>query len=270
VTEPVESSLDLEAYLARIDYRGGRDPNSATLEGLHLAHGTHIPFENCAIHLGQPIRLDLESLQAKLVRARRGGYCFEHNTLFAAALEALGFRVSRLAARVRIGATRVLPRTHMLLEVAADGRDWLADVGFGAGGPLSPVPLEPDDEVRQAQGSHRVVESERLLVLQELQRDQWCDLYAFTREPQYPVDFEMANHFTSTHPDSIFVRTLTAQRQALEKRWTLRNHELLVEGGGRTEKRDITDAELGLILSETFGLAFAPAEVDLLIRAGRS
>jgi N-hydroxyarylamine O-acetyltransferase len=268
--EPVESSLDLESYLARIDYRGGRDPITATLETLHLAHATHIPFENCAILLGQPIRLDLESLQAKLVRARRGGYCFEHNTLFAAALEALGFRVARLAARVRIGASRVLPRTHMLLEVATDGRDWLADVGFGAGGPLLPVPLGPGEEARQSHGCYRVVESERLLVLQELQSEQWCDLYAFTREPQYAVDFEMANYFTSTHPDSIFVRTLTAQRQALEKRWTLRNRELIIESGGQTEKREITDEELGLILSGTFGLTFAPAELDLLIRAGRS
>jgi arylamine N-acetyltransferase len=93
------------------------------LEAVHRAHAVAIPFENLDVRLGRPIRLDLASLQAKLVAGRRGGYCFEQNTLFAAALEALGFRVTRLAARVRLGAARLLPRTHMLLGVDVGGRD---------------------------------------------------------------------------------------------------------------------------------------------------
>src|SRR6516164_7620350 len=95
-------NLDLPAYLDRVEYTGPCAPTTAVLQALHLAHVTHIPFENLDIQLGRPIRLDLESLQAKLVRARRGGYCFEHNTLFAAVLERLGFGVTRLAARVRL------------------------------------------------------------------------------------------------------------------------------------------------------------------------
>src|SRR5690349_15099497 len=130
------SPLDLDAYLDRIGYAGPRLPTRRVLEGLHLAHTTHVPFENLDILLGRPIRLDLDSLQAKLVRDRRGGYCFEQNTLFAAGLEQMGFAVTRLAARVRFGASRLLPRTHMLLRVDVEGEPFLADVGFGGSGLL--------------------------------------------------------------------------------------------------------------------------------------
>src|SRR5438093_5316594 len=103
--------------MRRIEYAGSLAPSRQTLDALHLAHATHIPFENLDVLLGRPIRLDLDGLQAKLVRGRRGGYCFEQNLLFAAVLERLGFRVTRLAARVRYGTTRLLPRTHMLMKV---------------------------------------------------------------------------------------------------------------------------------------------------------
>src|SRR5436309_1543154 len=103
------SPLDLNAYLERIDYQGECRPTYAVLEALHFAHRTRITFENLEIFLDRPVRLDLESLQAKIVQGKRGGYCYEQNTLFAAVLEHIGFRVTRLAARVRRGATRLLP-----------------------------------------------------------------------------------------------------------------------------------------------------------------
>jgi|SRR5579883_956880 len=270
MSQDAAAPLDMQAYLARIGYQGSSlRPDAATLGALHLAHATHIPFENLSILLGRPIRLDLGSLQDKLVRDQRGGYCFEHNSLFAAALEAVGLRVTRLAARVRFGATRVLPRTHMLLEVEADGRPWLADVGFGAGGLLTPVPLEAGNVVRQPLDCYRLVREGEVWVLQALRDSQWCDLYAFTREPQLPVDYELASYFTSTHPESIFVRTLTAQRQSLETRWALRSRELVVESGGRAEQRVITEAELVPLMRQTFGIRLpADSEVTLIRAAG--
>lgn len=249
------SALDLEAYLERVGYAGVREPSSRVLEALHLAHATQVPFENLDIHLGRPIRLDLGALQAKIVCDRRGGYCFEQNTLFAAALEALGFRVTRLAARVRSGATRVLPRTHMLLEVEADGGAWLCDVGFGGEGPLKPVPLAGGEVSRQYAWAYRVDAEGGQWVLRSRQGDGWLDLYAFTREPQYPVDFEMANHFTSTHPSSRFVQTITVQRATPEARYVLRGRELTVDGGGDVSRRVVEDGELLPLLAETFGLS---------------
>ena len=113
----MSDGFGLDAYLTRV---GGTRTLAPGLEGLavlHRAHCAAIPFENLDILLGRSIALDLLSLQAKLVRDRRGGYCFEQNTLFKAALEALGYRVTALAARVRVGTTEVRPRTHMLLRV---------------------------------------------------------------------------------------------------------------------------------------------------------
>lgn len=101
--------LDLEAYRARIGHTGGLEPTIETLTALHRAHVLSIPFENLDILLGRPIRVDLASVQAKLVGDRRGGYCFEHNLLFAANLEHLGFEVTGLAARGVDGRGAAIP-----------------------------------------------------------------------------------------------------------------------------------------------------------------
>ena len=133
--------FDLPAYLARVAFQKAPRPDAATLRALHQAHIAAIPFENLDIPLGRGIRIDLGSIQAKLVRTRRGGYCFEQNALFAAALEEIGFPVTRLSARVRSGGAMLLPRTHMLLKVEADGIARICDVGFGGWGLLEPIPL---------------------------------------------------------------------------------------------------------------------------------
>jgi N-hydroxyarylamine O-acetyltransferase len=261
------SAFELDAYLRRIDYSGALALNGETLTGLHLAHGTHIPFENVDVFLGRPIRLDLASLQTKLVRNKRGGYCFEHNTLFAAALETIGFRVTRLAARVRAGTDRMLPRTHMLLEVAADDRAFLADVGFGAGCPLLPIPFSRGVVANQFGWSFRLVEEAGLWVLQGGRPDAWSDLYAFTREPQYSVDFEVASYFTSTHPESIFVRTLTAQRQTVDLRYTLRNREFVADDASEEHRRIVNGAnDLHNLLCTSFGLEFSPDVIEQVYR----
>jgi N-hydroxyarylamine O-acetyltransferase len=251
-------SFDLDAYLDRIDYRGERGPSPEVLRALHLAHVTHVPFENLDILLGRPIRLDLESLQAKLVRDRRGGYCFEQNLLFAAALQRLGFAVTKLAARVRWGTHRVLPRTHMLLRAEVDGRAYLADVGFGGGGLLEPIPLAAGPVAAQYAWRYRVVYEAGLWVLQGGRGDGWEDLYSFTLEPQYLVDFEMANHYVSTHPQSRFVQTLTVQRSTPRARTILRDRELLTDEGGTARTEAVAEDELLGVLASTFGLHFPP------------
>lgn len=230
------------------------------LNAIHLAHATSIPFENLDILLGRPIRLDLDSLQAKLVRGGRGGYCFEQNRLLAAGLEALGFAVTPLAARVRFRATQALPRTHMLLKVEAEGRPFLADAGFGGGGPLLPIPFEDGAEARQFAWAYRLVaESPRLWALQIRRGDSWVDLYGFTLDPQEPVDYEMASYFVSTHPASIFTRGVIAQRSTPEARYHLRDRMFMIDRGGvDPESRPVEDDELPRLLDEVFGLRFAP------------
>jgi N-hydroxyarylamine O-acetyltransferase len=255
------AGLDVEAYLERIGHVGPREPTPAVLQALHRAHATHIPFENLDILLGRPIRLDLPSLEAKLVWGGRGGYCFEQNLLFAAVLEQSGFPVQRLAARVRAGARRLLPRNHMLLLVSAGGATWLADVGFGAEGPLWPVPFAAGEESRQGAWTYRVVPREEpgLWTLQSRGGADWTDLYVFSLEPQEQIDYEVVSYYTSTHPDSPFVRTLTAQTASPEERRILRGHELFLDRGTTITSRTIVDDdELLEVLAEMFGLRFPP------------
>jgi N-hydroxyarylamine O-acetyltransferase len=249
--------IDLGAYLGRIGYSGRLDPTIETLRCLHVAHATHIPFENLDILLGRGIALDLKSLQAKLVTGRRGGYCFEQNTLFAAVLESLGFAVIRLAARVRFGSKAIRPRSHMLLSVAVDSEPWLADVGFGGEGLLYPIRLNEEDEVRQGQWQFRVCADGEVRVLQSLHADGWFDLYAFTQEPQFSVDYVVSNHFTSTFPQSPFVRSLIAQRNSLDARWTLHDRELTEERPDRKTTINLPDDEALLVtLADVFTLEF--------------
>jgi len=249
----------LEAYIERIGVPAPLAPSAEALARLHQAHLAAIPFENLDIQLGRPIRLDLPSLKAKLVDSRRGGYCFEQNTLFQAVLEQLGFAVTPLAARVRAGGTAVRPRTHMLLRVDLPAGALVADVGFGGDGPLHPLPLAEGRESWIGHIGHRLRCEGDLWVLEGNLAGAWADLYAFTLEPQHPVDFEMANHFTSTHPRSAFVNALTAQRCFPERRVILRDRELLVREGRLTETTTVRDPEHLLhVLDRHFGLVFPP------------
>jgi N-hydroxyarylamine O-acetyltransferase len=253
--------IQLEPYLSRIRYQGGRTPNAETLRALHLAHITTVPFENVEVQLGRPVLLDLPSLERKLVELRRGGYCFEQNGLFSAVLEQFGFRVTRLAARVRLGAHRILPRTHMLLLVECDGAEWIADVGFGGWGLLEPIPLVADSPVRHGAWTVVLRREQGLWVLQCPDCPQGPDLYAFTLEPQDSIDYEMANHYTSTHPNSRFVQTLTVQLPGAERRTILRGRELIhVHTGGSRSEVLHDDAQLFALLSERFGLDLSEAD----------
>jgi N-hydroxyarylamine O-acetyltransferase len=249
----MSAELDLGAYLRRIGLAAAPAADLAGLRALHFAHATSIPFENLDIQLGLPIRLDLAALQAKLVQRRRGGYCFEHNTLFLAVLKAVGFAVIACEARVRLGALELLPRTHMLLLVKLEGTTWLCDVGFGGEGLLHPVPMNGEAQ-DQFLNTYRVAAEGGLCVLQSFHDGAWEDIYAFVPEERYPIDFILANHYTSTHPDSRFLTTLTAQLPGPEVRRILRNRAYAELRGEQAEGRELSLEEVIPTLREVFGL----------------
>jgi N-hydroxyarylamine O-acetyltransferase len=250
-------SFDLDAYLARIAVPRGAvaRTNAASLDALVWGHLTHVPFENLDILLGRPIRIDLDSVFAQLVTARRGGYCYQHNTLFAAALAELGFEVVPLAARV--GHTRqTASRTHMLLEVHLDGRAYLADVGFGGNCPTRSIPFVLGDYPSR-HGTLRLRDDGDGHYALDL--DGYDTLYWFTREEQYPIDYELGNHYTSTHPDSYFV---SSPRLALITGDGYRGYtegQLSVRGaGGVVSKTQVPAESFVDMLAASFGLEFPP------------
>ena len=248
-------SIDLPRYFARIGYTGEQAPTADVLKAIHLAHATHIPFENLDVLAGAPIRLTPEGLQAKLVDAERGGYCFEQNMLLAYALESIGFRLKRLLARVRFRSNHMLPLTHMALEVEADGQGWLCDVGFGGHGLLEPIPLREGDAQQGAWHYRLAREDGFWWVLQAPLIGDFVDLYTFTRHGYQIVDFEPPNFFVSRHPESIFLVTLMAQRPLLDVRYLLVGRDYSEIRPSGTTIRTIEDQdELRQILLARFGL----------------
>ena len=268
-TGETSDRLDLNSYLHRIRYDGDLRPTKGVLERLHLAHVTHIPFENLDVLLKRPIRLDVGSLQAKLIATGRGGYCFEQNGLFAAVLREIGFEVTNLAARVHYRSTHTRPRTHRTMLVKVDGQSLLADVGFGAAGLFVPIPLDGNQVSTQFAWSYRIVERDGLRLLQAVLEGEWTDLYSFSLEPQLSADYEMGNYYVSTHPDSHFLRALTVQRATPEARHSLRGAEYILELGNSVTKRPLTDGiDLSAFIAETFGMSLPPGYRFALTEAG--
>jgi len=201
---------DLDAYLRRIGLAG--DP---TVARIHRAHATTIPFENLDPQRGLAPSLGLDDLERKLVRERRGGYCFEHNLLLTAVLRELGCEVDWLLARVRLGANegQVRPRSHLVLRVRAGGEELLADVGFGMGTLLDPLPFAEGASDEQAGWRVRLRRDDPEWVLQAADGEQWLDLYGFLPDPVPLVDIEVGNWWTATYPGSPFVTGLIVATQ---------------------------------------------------------
>ncbi len=196
--------FDLNSYLARIGLQG-----RPSIAQVHRAHNTTIPFENLDSHMGVEVSLAEEDLQRKMVEQRRGGYCFEQNLLLKAALEALGAEVDVFLARVRWRANGAIrPRGHVVLRVRDGANEWHADVGFGRGAIVEPIPFGPGAEHEQDGWRFRVVEDGPEYVLQTLDEGEWADVYAFPPHPVPTIDLETANWWVSTNPASPFVTGL--------------------------------------------------------------
>jgi N-hydroxyarylamine O-acetyltransferase len=233
-------AIDLDAYFRRIGYAGLREPTLDTLAALHLRHAQAIAFENLNPWIGWPVPLDAASLERKLVRDGRGGYCFEQNLLFRHVLKALGFRVTGLGARVlwNLPEDAIVARSHMLLRVDLAEGAYIADVGFGALTLTAPLRLETDIEQMTPHEPFRLVTAGSDLKMQARIDAQWKTLYRFDLQEQFLPDYEVANHFLATHPASHFRSGLLAARPAADRRYALLDNRFTVHHlGGPTERR---------------------------------
>ena len=253
---PTES-IDLHAYLERIGLRQPVAPNLQTLRAIIAAHVATIPFENLDPFLGVSPALDIASVQRKLVRDYRGGYCFEQNRLLSDALRAIGFQVTDLAARVLWGQPEdaITARTHMLLRVEAEEKAWLADVGFGGNTPTGPLEFVPYVEQGTPHETFRLIRRDDAdWRVQMLADREWMTLYRFDLQPQFAADYRVSNYWTSTNPDSHFVTGLTAARAPACRRLALRNRQFTEYAtGGATTKRTLATAEeIRAVLQDEF------------------
>ena len=270
----MSDAFRLDNYLARIGYTGARSVGLETLKALQTSHLEAIPFEGIDPLLGRSVKLDLASVQTKLVDGSRGGYCYEHNLLFRAALDAIGFQVTGLAGRPRWIAppgSPLGPKTHMMLKADLADGTYLVDVGFGACLLDAPLQLKTDVEQTTALGTYRLTPSDGLFLLSAKPQAGWRDMYVFDLQPQIQADYELGNWFTSTSPVVPFTTRLVMERIAGNQRFKLVNRLLSTEtrdGEVIAERALQNSSELSEAMRDTFKVTPPVRPEEIFERTG--
>ncbi|MEV0126778.1 arylamine N-acetyltransferase [Streptomyces sp. NPDC050703] len=242
-----------EAYLRRIGAARPTSPSARALRELHVAHLRSVPFENLSIHLGEEIELSDEAVVAKVVEARRGGFCYELNGAFAALLASLGFDVTLLQGRVYGEGGRLgIPFDHLALRVRTDeGGDWLADVGFGA---HSELPLRFGERGPQTDpaGTFHLVRTAAgdLEVLHD-----GTPQYLLEERPRELADFRAGAWYHRTSPESHFTRSLVCSILTEDGRITLSGRRLTTTVAGERHVSELaSEAEVLAAYERHFGV----------------
>jgi N-hydroxyarylamine O-acetyltransferase len=262
-----DTQFDQNAWLARIGYSGPVTPTLATLNRLIFAHSHSIAYETLDIMLGRTPRLDVPTLQQKMVANKRGGYCFEQNMLFRAGLRSLGFRITNLQGRVVRGLAIDAPRPaiHMLLKVELPEGAYLADVGFGNLAPTSALLLAPHIEQQTPHELMRFIDVDGELALQALLKDGWYHIYRVIPYPRFDGEYEITNWYTATHPETPYQGNIIAAKPGPNRsRITMYNARVTMrDADGHSEKRWLTDErEFKDVLCGEFGLNMSDQEID--------
>jgi N-hydroxyarylamine O-acetyltransferase len=261
-----DEAFDQDAWLTRIGYDGSRAPTLETLQAVTGAHSAAIAYESIDVLLDRPPKLDLASLQAKMVAGGRGGYCFEQNMLFRGGLRSLGYKVTSLQARVVRGLEIDAPRPmlHMVLRVDLPEGPVLADVGFGNLAPTAALKLTPLVEQDTPHEIMRFITMGDELTLPSKLGDRWEHIYRVVSLPRVDAEYEMANWFTGSHPQSPYLNNMIAARPGPNKtRLTLFNARFNVRhASGQVERRTLQDeAEYRSVLANEFGLKLSDGDL---------
>jgi N-hydroxyarylamine O-acetyltransferase len=246
------AKMDVKAYFDRIGYRGSADPTPETLCALQRAHMLAVPFENLDIPLKRPIVLDEERLFDKIVSRRRGGFCYELNSLFSALLREMGFNVQRLSARVANAEGGVGKEFDHMTLLVQDKERWVADVGFGDSF-IEPLHLDERREQVQGAGRYRIVEDQEHLNYLRREETGWILQYTFRLTPYTLADFGDACFWTQTSPLSSFTQRRICSLATPNGRITLSDSRLIIStNGSRQERQVASEAEYHDILRERF------------------
>ncbi len=235
--------MNVPAYLARIAYTGPVRPTAEVLRALHRAHMLNVPFENLDISRGRKIVVDQAACVRKIVEERRGGFCYEMNGAFAALLQAIGFQVTLLSARVARQDGSYGPEfDHLTLRVDLD-QPWLADVGFGDSF-VEPLRLLPGIAQKDGSQIYRITESAGTLQLEKWENaNSWNPSYRFTLQPRQMQEFAGMCHYHQTSPESSFTRKRLCTRATPDGRITLSDMKLVFTRDGKKEERVLSSEE---------------------------
>ena len=259
-------SFSQESWLARIGYSGPLHPTLETLNAVILAHSHAISYETLDIMLQRPPKLDLPTLQAKMVSGGRGGYCFEQNMLFRAGLQSLGYRITSLQGRVVRGMAIDAPRPaiHMLLQVELPEGRYLVDVGFGNLAPTCALLLTPLVEQATPHELMRFVDVGGELTLQACLKSGWEHIYRVIPYPRFDGEYDIVNWYTGTYPDTPYQGNIIVARPGPNRtRITMYNSRVTVrDAEGRAEKRWLErDSDYHDVLRREFGLNMSDDDI---------
>ncbi|XP_017283893.1 arylamine N-acetyltransferase, pineal gland isozyme NAT-3-like [Kryptolebias marmoratus] len=265
------ADLDVGTYLSRIGFSGpSLEPGLELLRSVHTRHLLSVPFENLTVHSGGRVRLEPGLLYDKIVTRRRGGFCFENNSLFSWFLGELGFRVTLLSAQVRNLKTGRYgpPFDHLTLMVAADGGRWLCDVGFGAPGFWAPLSLDTRAPQEQGHRVYRIREDMGMNFVEWQgegnggQAGVWTEIYKFTFEPRCLEDFRDMCWYHQSSPCSLFFCKSLCTVLKPGGRVTYIGRRLITTtfpseatgGSVETTTRELEKEEIPAVLKEHFGI----------------
>jgi len=264
------ASFDQKAWLCRIGYSGSTEPTLTTLNKLIFAHSHAIAYESLDIMLGRTPKLDIASLQRKMISGGRGGYCLEQNMLFRQGLRSLGYDVTSLQGRVvrRMAIDAPRPAIHMLLQVNLPEGPYLADVGFGNLAPTSALLLREGTEQETPHEPMRFIDVGGELTLQARLRSDWEHIYRVIPYPRYDGEYEIANWYTGTHPDAPYQSNIIAARPGPDRtRITMFNRRVTVRHAtGEADRRQLEyEADFRTVLRDEFGLNMTDDEISTCI-----
>jgi N-hydroxyarylamine O-acetyltransferase len=253
--------MDVDLYLKRIGFDGSVDVSLECLFALQKAHMLNVPFENLDVYMGRPLSLDPCDLFDKIVTRRRGGYCFELNTLYGAVLREIGFNITPMLARVWLrDPAEVPPSNHMLHRVVIDGVHYTTDVGFGARTTRIPLDISQSTQIDDGDGYVRLSNSPYGHMLQRRTDEGWDNQFSFTQERAIQSDILVGNHFTETHPSSHFRHnrfigrfTETGRNGLVDLNFTRRDGDQVIAKSlaGAEEWLAFIENEFGLVLDLT-------------------
>lgn len=258
--------MELRDYLKRTGL-DGVEPTAEGLRALQEAQMRAITFENIDPLLGVVPDVSPDGVVDKLLRRGRGGYCFELNTLFGAALAHAGFDAGRVMARVRNGAPKGAQRSHLAWVVDIGGEEWLADTGFGGSGASVPLRIAERDVQRAPSGDYRLREDAEAgeLVLERRTPEGWFPLYGFDRVPVRDADIEAANFVTARWEKAPFPANLMLSRHRSDGRISLLNMAFRVENRDGVTRSEIGSiGEMQGVLVGDFGLPVDDAMTDAI------
>ena len=252
-------------YLAKVTAKQP-EVSISFIKELQNQHISKFPFSSLGVLLHEDLSLESQVLFARVVTNKRGGYCFEHNKIFFEVLSSFGFECQIVLARVLLNRDIDIPRTHRITKVALSGSNYIVDVGFGPQCPREPLLLDTTEPQNQGDAVYRIIQHRpKHYFLQIEEADEWFTLYSFDSGHYTEADCLSGHHYSSTHPDAVFVNNLVVSRKLYDDVRLLRNGEFHRIQGRTTAITDVLSKEnLGMILTREFGIMLTLNQLSAL------